>query len=122
VAYIWLGCVMGTIIIKAVQGYFTHGNLVIVLLHTIMHTLAVSKSVACASTVRWFTIDWTSEVLDSFHFQILEQLDDHKVTGYYKLKQLAPNCDGQLNGVLVYIHGQTCTDKILMMVVSQEKT
>ncbi|RZC58619.1 hypothetical protein C5167_005925 [Papaver somniferum] len=92
------------------------------LLHTWMHTLAVSKSVACASTVLLFAREWTSAVLASFKFKILEQLVDHKRNGYYKLKQLAPNCDRQLSGILVCIHGQACTYMIPSMVVSQQKT
>ncbi|KAI3842189.1 hypothetical protein MKW92_026340, partial [Papaver armeniacum] len=50
------------------------------------------------------------------------QLIDHRRNGYYRLKQLSLNCDGQINGVLVCIHGQACIYKILKMDVSQEKT
>ncbi|XP_026436909.1 uncharacterized protein LOC113334901 [Papaver somniferum] len=47
---------------------------VVQLLYTVMHTLAVSKSMACASKVLWWTMKWTSKVLVRFNFQILEQL------------------------------------------------
>lgn len=57
-----------------------HGKSVLVCCHTLLSCL-----------------DRTFEVLASFHFQILEQLDDHTSNSYYKIKQLAPNCDGQLN-------------------------
>ncbi|KAI3843537.1 hypothetical protein MKW92_030684, partial [Papaver armeniacum] len=79
------------------------------LLYTWIHTLDASKSVACASTVVLFTREWTSEVLASFHLQILEQLDYLRGNGYYKLKQLAPTANGQLEGTLVRIHSQVGT-------------
>ncbi|KAI3853030.1 hypothetical protein MKX03_033053, partial [Papaver bracteatum] len=56
--------------------------------YTVMHTIAVSKSVACASTVLWFTMDWTSDVLASFNLKVLEQLDAHRRNGCYSLSNL----------------------------------
>lgn len=74
---------------------FSGSTHIIELLHPLLHTLAVSMSVACASGVQWFTRECTSLVLASFHFQIMEQLQDH-IKGSYMLKKLRPNCDGQL--------------------------
>ncbi|RZC53822.1 hypothetical protein C5167_012678, partial [Papaver somniferum] len=58
------------------------------LLHTVMHAIAMSKSVVCASTVLWLTMDWTSDVLAIFNLKVLEQLDAHRRNGCYRLSNL----------------------------------